>query len=184
MPELLEITLSERLRQNDATAFEQLYDECYPAIAGYVQQNSGNEQDAEDVFQETMIVVLQNLRKPDFVLSSSVKTYMYAVARNLWLKRLRDSKPATAHYDEELHGDLLHEQTGAGHTQHNTGILEKILNKITNHCRHILVNLFLNNEPMERFMKRMGWKNKHTAANQKYKCLEQVKKYAGTIEES
>jgi hypothetical protein len=25
-------------------------------------------------------------------------------------------------------------------------------------------------------MIKMGWKNKHTAANQKYKCIEQIKR--------
>jgi hypothetical protein len=29
---------------------------------------------------------------------------------------------------------------------------------------------------MDSLMVKMGWKNKHTAANQKYKCMEQVKK--------
>jgi hypothetical protein len=29
---------------------------------------------------------------------------------------------------------------------------------------------------MSSLMQKMGWKNKHTAANQQYKCLQQVKK--------
>jgi len=31
---------------------------------------------------------------------------------------------------------------------------------------------------MESLMIQMGWKNKHTADNQKYKCVQQVKKEA------
>jgi len=178
MPELLETELASILRKNDAAAFERLYDESYQAIAAYVVKNSGNEQDAEDTFQEAMLILVQNLKKPGFVLSSSPGTYLYSVARNLWLKRLRDSKPVSTAYEEDLHGDLLQETTGdeVAHSRH--GLLGKMLTRITNHCRHLLVNIFLENEPMERLMKRMGWKNKHTAANQKYKCLEQVKKVA------
>lgn len=177
MPEVFETDLKERLKVNDAAAFEKLYDDSFPLIAAYVQQNSGSEQDAEDTFQEAMIVLVQHLKNPGFVLTSSPGTYLYSVARNHWLKRLRDNKRPTP-YEEELHGDLLHEVPASTQFPSQQGVIDRLLTKITNHCRHLLVNIFLENEPMERLMKRMGWKNKHTAANQKYKCLEQVKKVA------
>jgi hypothetical protein len=50
------------------------------------------------------------------------------------------------------------------------------LTKITEHCQRILKAIFFYKEPMGSLMQKMGWKNKHTAANQQYKCIQQVKK--------
>ena len=50
------------------------------------------------------------------------------------------------------------------------------LTKITDNCLRILKAIFYYQEPMDSLMKKMGWKNKHTAANQQYKCIQQVKK--------
>lgn len=180
MPEVLEADLKERIRKNEAAAFEKLYDDHFPIIAAYVKQNSGSEQDSQDVFQEAMMVLVQNLRKPEFVLTASAGTYIYSVARNIWLKRLRDNKAALVNYEAALHADLQQESAAVLQPNDQQSMLDKLLNRITSHCRHLLVNIFLKNEPIERLMKQMGWKNKHSAANQKYKCLEQVKKVAAT----
>ena len=50
------------------------------------------------------------------------------------------------------------------------------LSKITANCQRILKTIFFYNEPMDNLLKKLGWKNKHTAANQQYKCIQQVKK--------
>ena len=55
--------------------------------------NSGTEDDAKDIFQEALIVVFKNIReKADFKLESGFQTYIYSIARLLWLKHLRDSR--------------------------------------------------------------------------------------------
>jgi len=47
--------------------------------------------------------------------------------------------------------------------------------KITRNCQNILRALFFYEEPMDKLMAKMGWKNKHTAGNQKHKCIQQIK---------
>jgi hypothetical protein len=47
--------------------------------------------------------------------------------------------------------------------------------KITRHCQNILKALFFYEVPMDNLMVKMGWKNKHTASNQKHKCIQQIK---------
>ena len=54
--------------------------------------------------------------------------------------------------------------------------VQRWLYRVTENCQRILKAIFFYQEPMENLIVRMGWKNKHTAANQKYKCIEQVKK--------
>lgn len=169
-------TLLNQLKNEDNASFQLLYKFYFPSIASYVKQNKGKQEDAEDVFQESIIVLLQKVRQPNFVLTSSLKTYLYAIAKNLWLKRLRDNKLISV---EEFEHYQYESETFSVELLPETTKEEKVnlwLKKITNHCQRILRALFFFEEPMESVMKKMGWKNKHVAANQQYKCVQQVKK--------
>jgi RNA polymerase sigma factor (sigma-70 family) len=94
-------TLFDKLKAEDNSSFELLYKFYFPSVSSYIKQNLGSNQDAEDIFQEAIIVLLQKVRQADFVLTSSLKTYLYAIAKNLWLKRLRDNKMKIV--DNEIH---------------------------------------------------------------------------------
>lgn len=172
-------TLLDKLKAEDSSSFELLYKFYFPSVASYIKQNLGNNEDAEDIFQEAIMVLLQKVRQPDFVLTSSLKTYLYAVAKNLWLKRLRDNKlihvtnqmqlEAFQNKQEVFMVELYPEKSKEQQVQ-------SWLEKITANCQRILKAIFFQHELMDSLMVKMGWKNKHTAANQKYKCMEQVKK--------
>ncbi|MET3877335.1 sigma-70 family RNA polymerase sigma factor [Chitinophaga sp. OAE865] len=169
-------TLLNMLRSENSASFEVLYQYCFPAIATYIVSNHGQNEDAEDIFQEAMIVLLQKVRQPDFLLTSSLKTYLFSISRNLWLKYLRDNKLlpvedvsmypcATAAFTIELQREKSKDEK-----------VQSWISRITGHCQRILKAIFFYREPMETVMKKMGWKNRHTAANQQYKCIQQVKK--------
>jgi hypothetical protein len=70
--------------------------------------------------------------------------------------------------------DFLSTELHPGKTKEQQ--LHNWLQKITRNCQRILKAIFFQQELMDSLMVKMGWKNKHTAANQKYKCIEQVKK--------
>ncbi|MDR3695338.1 RNA polymerase sigma factor [Mucilaginibacter sp.] len=171
-----------KLQSRDDAAFALLYKFYFPAIKGLVVQNSGSAQDAEDIFQESVIILFQKVSDPTFILTSSLKTYIYAVARNLWLKKLRSHKPfvgSAGIEDQYLKSDEVVFELNPEPTREEK--LHGWMAKITENCRRILNAIFYYREPMESLMVKMGWKNKHTADNQKYKCVQQVKKEAEKV---
>lgn len=78
--------LLERLKENEQEAYLLLYQLHYPDLARYKLYNSYNREDAEDLFQETLLVLLHKIRKADFTLNSELKTFLYAINRSQWLK--------------------------------------------------------------------------------------------------
>jgi RNA polymerase sigma factor (sigma-70 family) len=165
-----------QLEKEDSASFELLYKFYYPSVATYVTNNSGNTADAEDVFQEAIIILLQKVRQKDFVLTSTLKSYLFAIAKNTWLKKLRDNKVITVEDFGKIQQsstsfsvEIVPEKTREEKTA-------TWLERITENCQRILKAIFFYQEPMDSLMKKMGWKNKHTAANQQYKCIQQVKK--------
>ncbi|MCU0418539.1 MAG: sigma-70 family RNA polymerase sigma factor [Cyclobacteriaceae bacterium] len=173
MQSISDNTLLDKVKAEESASFALLYKFYFAPIASYVKRNQGNNEDAEDIFQETVLVLLQKVREPDFVLTSSLKTYLYAISKNLWLKRLRDNKikfSDSANVDFEIEPFEIEQEISKE---------EKVtswLSKITENCQRILKAIFYYQEPMSALMAKMGWKNKHTAANQQYKCIQQIKK--------
>jgi RNA polymerase sigma factor (sigma-70 family) len=173
MPEISDDSLLSQLKKEENAAFDCLYEGCFPLVAKYIKQNTGSEQDAEDIFQEAVIVLLTKIRQPEFLLTASLKTYVFSISKNLWLKKLRDSQRIMV-ADEYYLADLPTDDNETSWQDENK--LSGWLQKITSNCRRILKAIFYLNEPMHSLMTKMGWKNKHTASNQKYKCIEQIRR--------
>ncbi|MBC7921664.1 MAG: sigma-70 family RNA polymerase sigma factor [Ferruginibacter sp.] len=164
----------DRLRIQDRAAYELLYRLVMPSVVRLVRRNGGNVADAEDVFQETLMVLFEKVQRPDFRLTASLKTYLITIARNIWLNRLRARR--TLLLNNLADCDNLPDQPADEFTPTNAVL--RWLDQATPFCRALLRAVFFDNEPMETLLARMGWKNKHTAANQKYKCVQQVKRVA------
>lgn len=175
MNNFTDLSLINELQCNNKDAYEILYMRYFSVIASYIKQNRGNDEDAQDVFQEAIIVLFEKVKHPDFVLTSSLSTYLFAISKNIWLKHLRNHKfVVTDQLDETLHNAEL-----LVHGEEDVDLFEKVdswLNKITKHCQQVLRALFFYNQSIETLMGIMGWKNRHTADNQKYKCIQQLKK--------
>src|SRR5450631_2711933 len=61
-------------------------------IQTLVINNSGTSDDARDIFQEAIIVLYEKAKSGSFELHAQLKTYIYAVSRRLWLKKLVQSQ--------------------------------------------------------------------------------------------
>lgn len=156
--------------------FSELYTENFSKISRFVQNNSGNLADAEDLFQDTMVVLVEKLKKDDFVLTASVNTYVFAISKNLWFKKLRD-KTYYLTLDEVNESDFQNEINAA--IENELSFMEKLkryLNKITDHCHRLIDDMFFKGKAIERIQSEYGYTTRHNAQNQKYKCIQQLKK--------
>lgn len=80
-----------RKRDNDVIQF--IYRENFGMVSSMILKNSGSDDDSEDVFQEALIIVFKRLREePGFELTSTFSTFLYSVARLIWLKKIREDK--------------------------------------------------------------------------------------------
>jgi len=58
-----------RIHEGDREVLIDLYKQYEAMISNHVFQNSGNEDDAKDVLQDTLVALWQNVRKPHFELT-------------------------------------------------------------------------------------------------------------------
>lgn len=93
-------TLSlEALRSGSRQAFAKMVDEHSPMIYRLAYRMLGDAQEAEDVLQETFLSAYRHIAS--FEGRSSLKTWLYRIATNEALMRLRKRKPPTVSVHEE-----------------------------------------------------------------------------------
>ena len=88
----LEKDLIVKFRNGNEESLKEVYKSYYPVIKSLVLRNNGSEYEAKDVFQESVILLYEKLQQPDFELTCSIKTFLYAVSRRLWLKKWNEKK--------------------------------------------------------------------------------------------
>lgn len=167
----------EGIYQQSEKVLGQLYKLHYPMILQFVLMNSGSEQDAKDVYQETIIVLCEKIYRGSFELNSKLKTFIYSVSRRLWLKRLqvktrfsgelKDFEEIGAH-DDEL--DLHHKK------EENFLAMGIALEKLGEPCKTLIEDFYMHQQSMIQITEKFGYTNTDNAKTQKYKCLMRLKK--------
>lgn len=165
------------LATSDKKSIETIYREHYNMVQSLVINNNGSADDAKDVFQETLIVLYEKVKSGTFELNCLIKTYVYSVARRIWLKKLqqqnRYSNPvegmeAIVAVEEELEE---HEKRDA-----EFEIMEKAITSLGEPCKSLLEAYYLQKQSMQTIATNFGYTNADNAKNQKYKCLMRLKK--------
>jgi RNA polymerase sigma factor (sigma-70 family) len=80
------------IRRSDNAVLEFVVQEYRPRIIGQVCKQGGSEEEAKDIFQEALVAIYLKSQQPDFQLTSSFYTFLYAICQNLWLKKCREKK--------------------------------------------------------------------------------------------
>ena len=92
--------LLKRLQTGDPLAFAQLVEDNYGQVYNLALRMLVDPQEAEDVLQETFLSAYKAL--PSFEGRSSLSTWLYRIASNASLMRLRRKQPDTISVDEPL----------------------------------------------------------------------------------
>lgn len=167
------------IRRGDDRALAHLYRLHLPMVLHFVQQNSGTEDEAKDVYQEGVMVFYEKVREGSLELSCQIKTYLYAVCRRLWLKRLAEK----SRFGVRLEDHEPYLETGAEadlalaeERDRRLTTMAEALERIGEPCRSLLEGFYLLDKSMQQLTAEFGYTNADNAKNQKYKCLVRLKK--------
>ncbi|GGF04990.1 RNA polymerase sigma factor [Hymenobacter cavernae] len=167
------------IRRGDDRALAQLYRLHLPMVTHFVLQNSGSEDEAKDVYQEGVMVFYEKVRDGSLELSCQIKTYLYAVCRRLWLKRLAEKGRFGARLDDHepyLETGAEADLAEAQERDKRFGLMAEALEQIGEPCRSLLEGFYLLDRSMQQLTADFGYTNADNAKNQKYKCLVRLKK--------
>jgi RNA polymerase sigma factor (sigma-70 family) len=173
---LEEWTLNEIRKGNDRV-LRDLYKTHYPMILNLVMVNSGTEPEAKDIYQEAVIAFYERIKQKDFVLTCKIKTYLYAVSKHLWLKRLYIKKRSAVLVDDaETFPEVEAEISQVEEQEKQFELLQTALSKLGEPCNTLIRDFYIHDLSMEQIREKFGYTNTDNAKNQKYKCLQRLKK--------
>ena len=77
------------LLDNDSRGIEAIYQHFAGRIEQFVRANNGTTDDARDMFQESLLVITRQARRPGFRLLCPFEAYLYMVCRGRWFNELK-----------------------------------------------------------------------------------------------
>ncbi|MCE7925586.1 MAG: sigma-70 family RNA polymerase sigma factor [Haliscomenobacteraceae bacterium CHB4] len=144
-------------------------------VTRFVLDNGGSRDDAQDVFQEALVLFDRNLREGRFEGKSTLATYFVAIAKWRWVTlrrqqgRYRELSPAQ--YD----GEVESAETETLRTEHRE-LLTEAMGHIGERCRELL-RLYQLDYTMEEIAQKMGYSGADVAKKEAYRCRMRLREH-------
>jgi RNA polymerase sigma factor (sigma-70 family) len=159
------------IRKGDEEALVTLYESNRKPIAMYIARNSGTTDDAQDVLQESLVILWERIRTGKFEYEAQLSTFIFATVKNLWLQRLRQKKRfASAEIDPEEHEEKGPSVLDSLIATEQAALVRDALGKIGEQCRKLLLLFYWEEQSMEEIATRLGFANADTVKAKKYQC--------------
>jgi RNA polymerase sigma factor (sigma-70 family) len=148
--------------------FRQLYTACFPAVAQYIRSKGGTLEETQDVFQDALLVFYEkSLSDPGAI--GSQEGYVYGAARHLWHRKYRENSRSETLYD---HAAISAETDPEISDERLLRYLELAGEK----CLQLLRAVYYHRFSMTDIASRFGFSGERSAAVQKHKCIERLRK--------
>lgn len=167
--------LSSGRESDDAIRF--LYREHFAFLSRYVLNNNGNEQDAEDIFQEVIVAFVNLVKAGKFRGESSVKTFLYSLNKNIWLNEIKRRGRAVAREEkyEKQHTERQEPTADVAlEISQTKAALMKTVDELGENCKKILLLFYFENRSMKEILTALPYENEQVVRNKKSKCLKKL----------
>jgi RNA polymerase sigma factor (sigma-70 family) len=180
---LPEESLIPKIKAGDDSALEYVYKKYYPMIAHLIKTNNGNENDAEDIYQDALVAVYQKIKNGELdQINCTLKTYIYSVCRLKWLHKLRHKgKYGEKFIDtyEWVEAELALQEPEDQMPYYQA--MRSALEGLGNPCRQILLAFYFEKLSMDEIALRFGYNQANTAKAKKNKCMDKIRDDARKI---
>ena len=180
--------------QNDERAWRYICREMKPGFASILWQifsasNISNE-DIEDIFQDSLLVLMQRVKSGDVLSSREGALFSYLVqigkltGCNLLRKRRTLVSDDAVTFSLNLHNIEESDIAVDEKQQMQNDFLDKVLDMLPTECRTLLKHFYWNHKPMDEIASILGMRNADSAKSKKSKCMNKVKEIATQLIES
>lgn len=164
--------LIEGIKKQNEKVIAEVYSQFFPSVRHFIYRNNGSIEDARDIFNDAIVVVLKKAREDKLNLDCSLKTYVYAICRNLWLKKVGSVKTDNISYDEieetMAGANVIEEELFNINRAHL--LFQKHLVRLSPTCFK-LIQLFLEGKSFREITEIMHYENESYARKRKYRCI-------------
>ncbi|MDO8930737.1 MAG: sigma-70 family RNA polymerase sigma factor [Bacteroidota bacterium] len=174
MTDYTNLELLNGILRNDTIVLQFIYKNFYSKINFFIKKNNGDDDDANDIFQETIIIIYRKLKANELALDCTFETYLYSICRFLWLKQLEKRKIEKENikdnheFNDEIYDDSLEKVTDLNDRYR---LYQKHFANLGKDCQKIL-QLYFDKVPLKTIAQMMGFKSEKYAKKRKFSCKE------------
>ena len=153
-----------------------LYRSHFQKATIYIKQNSGNQEDAEDIFQDIVVSLIRLVQKEKFRGDCSIGTFMYTLVRNTWLNELKKNKRARVREEKYEHGKVKSEADISEYIVNRElkNQIVELIESLGENCKRILMAFYYDNLSIQEILVDLHYENEQVVRNKKYKCLQKL----------
>ena len=154
-------------------AIRSIYRQHSEAVSSFIIHYGGSEQDADDIFQETVVAFIDIVKKGKYRMEASIRTFLASIARNYWFNELK-KRGRSGHRDRQF--EMGRDQDEADVSQHMAELerkrqLRELVEQLGESCRKVLLLFYYENLSMKEIVNHLPYENEQVVRNKKYKCL-------------
>ena len=159
---------------HDRDVLKYIYDTLFPKVNRYIKHNSGDQDAAFDVFQDSIMVFYKYVKEDKFDPKYDIGAFVFAVSKNLWLNRLRKESrevvlPEYVDFSD-IGGDFMDRLI----TREREEAISEILAKLGQRCEELLrYSIFFRMKNTE-ICEKMGFSTENAVKTRKYKCMQKM----------
>lgn len=147
------------LLQNDTALVREIYNRFAGKVKNYILQNSGSEDDAADIFQESLIDIYQQAQHKGLQLTCPFEAFVLLVCKRKWLNELkkRGRQGVTKDADDvyNLGEDVFALAEQLQLQEDKASLFMAMFQQLGERCREI-INKCLGNKPQEEVAVELG----------------------------
>ena len=142
-------------------------------IIRFLKSKGCVEQDAEDLYQDAIIIFDRKAASGEFLSMSSIENFIFSIVKLNWYNRYRQyqrTPDADTLFDSKLEEDV----SAYYERQERHIMLERILDMFGERCKKLLL-LFSQGYSMEDIAEQLGISDRFYARKEKYRCLNRIR---------
>lgn len=181
------------IMQNDERAWKHICRNMKQGFAAILVQtfsfNSLTNEDIEDIFQESCIVLMQKVKSGGIAISRDGALFSYLVqigkltACNLVRKRKDITTENVVTISDNLHKE--YEDISVDEKQKSQDeFLDRVFDSLPSDCKTLLKHFYWGRKPMDHIASVLGMRNADSAKTKKNKCMNKFKDIAAKLIES
>lgn len=155
-----------------------LYDVSLKKVRGYILKNSGCKEDANDIFQDSVIILFNQIRLNKFNESNSIDGFIFSISKNLWIDKIRRDKKFT-NYDSPDQFNAISDSTNLLEdliSKEKTQAMKEVFNLLDEKCQKILTYVIFENRSMKEVSSLMNYSSDDVAKTNHYRCKQYLSK--------
>lgn len=175
--------LLDKIRNNEPATMKSLYHDHREAFVVWsCNRYQCSDDDALEIYQRAFSIMYFNARSGKLTeLTSTLKTYLFSIGKNLFREKFRDKHNQVVHLEDHqnhIEQDIDTSIMDAYQNEYQKILVRKLLNEIGDPCRTLLELMFIKGYSTEAVVREMGYSDERVVRKRKSLCLKQLRKMA------